>query len=182
MLGLTFRTNPEWAETALQDEVALLRDHAHLERKAALQVLTLIGQVPWAVNDLMDVAKEEIEHFERVCKVLEGRGEPLGSDHGNPYVRLLSKATSNNLLDRILRMGLIEARSYERFDLLSRHAEGELADLFGGLKDSEAGHHAFFLKVAYEKWPREEVQERWAELCRAEAEIVKGLPWGPRIH
>jgi tRNA-(ms[2]io[6]A)-hydroxylase len=141
-----------------------------------------MGQVPWAVNELLEVAKEEIEHFELVCKVLEGRGEPLGRDNGNPYVRALSKTTSKNLLDRILRMGLIEARSYERFDLLSRYADGELADLFGGLKDSEAGHHAFFLKVAYEKWPREEVQERWAELCRAEAEIIKSLPWGSRVH
>jgi tRNA-(ms[2]io[6]A)-hydroxylase len=182
MLGLSFRTNPDWAQTALSDETALLRDHAHLERKAALQVLTLIGQVPWAVDELMDVAKEEIEHFERVCAVLAERGEELGGDHGNPYVRLLSKTTSKSLLDRILRMGLIEARSYERFDLLSRHAEGPLADLFGGLKDSEAGHHAFFIKVAYEKWPREEVQARWEELTRAEAEIVKSLPWGPRIH
>jgi len=182
MLGLSFRTNPEWAETALKDETALLRDHAHLERKAAMQVLTLIGQVPWAAEELMEVVKEEIEHFERVCGVLEGRGEPLGVDHGNPYVRKLSKATSNSLLDKILRMGLIEARSYERFDLLSRHAKGELADLFGGLKDSEAGHHAFFIKVGYDKWPREEVQQRWAELCRAEAEIVESLPWGPRIH
>jgi len=182
MLGLSFRTNPDWAQVALSDETALLRDHAHLERKAALQVLTLIGQVPWAVDELMDVAKEEIEHFDRVCAVLKERGEELGGDHGNPYVRLLSKATSKSLLDRILRMGLIEARSYERFDLLSRHAEGPLADLFGGLKDSEAGHHAFFIKVAYEKWPREEVQARWEELTRAEAEIVKSLPWGPRIH
>jgi tRNA-(ms[2]io[6]A)-hydroxylase len=182
MLGLTFRTNPDWAATALKDEVALLRDHAHLERKAALQVLTLIGQVPWAVEELLEVAKEELEHFERVCSVLEGRGEPLGPVHGNPYVRLLSKSTSKSLLDRILRMGLIEARSYERFDLLSRHASGELAELFGGLKDSEAGHHAFFIRVGYEKWPRAEVQERWAELCRAEADIVQSLPWGPRIH
>ena len=71
MLGLSFRTNPEWAQEALSDETALLRDHAHLERKAALQVLTLIGQVPWAVDELMDVAKEEIEHFERVCAVLK---------------------------------------------------------------------------------------------------------------
>jgi tRNA isopentenyl-2-thiomethyl-A-37 hydroxylase MiaE len=79
-------------------------------------------------------------------------------------------------------MGLIEARSYERFALLADAAEGELGDLFGELKDSEAGHHAFFIKLAYEKWPREEVKERWYALCEQEAEIIGSLPWGARIH
>ncbi|MHC4938766.1 MAG: tRNA isopentenyl-2-thiomethyl-A-37 hydroxylase MiaE [Planctomycetota bacterium] len=182
MLGLTSRTNPDWAKTALSNEIALLRDHAHLERKAALQVLMLVGQVTWATDELMEVVQEEMEHFERVCAILKRRGEQLGPDHGNPYVQRLSRVTKNALLDRILRMGLIEARSYERFALLADAAEGELGDLFGELKDSEAGHHAFFIKLAYEKWPREEVKERWYALCEQEAEIIGSLPWGARIH
>ncbi|MEM8885983.1 MAG: tRNA isopentenyl-2-thiomethyl-A-37 hydroxylase MiaE [Planctomycetota bacterium] len=182
MLGLTSRTNPDWAAQALQDETALLRDHAHLERKAALQVLMLVGQVSWATDELMEVVQEELEHFERVCAILKRRDTSLGPDHGNPYVQRLSRATKNALLDRILRMGLIEARSYERFALLSEHADGELGALFTDLKESEAGHHAFFIKVAYEKWPREEVRERWMSLCAVEAEIIGDLAWGPRIH
>jgi len=182
MLGLTSRTSPEWAETALSDETALLRDHAHLERKAALQVLMLIGQVTWAVDPLMEVVQEEMEHFERVCALLKRRGEDLGPDRGNPYVQRLSRVTKNALLDRILRMGLIEARSYERFALLSGAAKGELGALFTDLKESEAGHHAFFIKLAYEKWPRDEVRDRWYALCEKEAEIIGSLPWGARVH
>lgn len=182
MLGLTSRTHPDWAKAALKNEVALLRDHAHLERKAALQVLMLVGQVTWATDELMEVVQEELEHFERVCALLRKRGKDLGPDHGNPYVQRLGRVTKNALLDRILRMGLIEARSYERFALLAGAADGELGALFGDLKESEAGHHAFFIKLAYEKWPREEVRDRWYALCEQEAAIIGSLPWGSRIH
>ena len=182
MLGLSSRTNPEWAQTALTDEVALLRDHGHLERKAALQVLMLVGQVTWATEELLEVVQEELEHFEMVCGILRKRGKDLGPDRGNPYVQKLSRATKNSLMDRILRMGLIEARSYERFDLLSRYATGDLQELFGGLKESEAGHHAFFIKLAYEKWDRDEVRARWESLCAEEAKIIGAQSWGPRIH
>ncbi len=182
MLGLTSRTNPEWAKTALRDEISLLRDHGHLERKAALQVLMLVGQVTWATEPLLEIVQEELEHFEMVCGVLRKRGKTLGPDRGNPYVQKLSRVTKNSLLDKILRMGLIEARSYERFSLLADAAEGDLKELFDGLKESEAGHHAYFIKLAYEKWDREEVRERWYELCDKESAIIGELPWGSRVH
>ena len=182
MLGLASTTDPAWAQTALQDEVALLRDHAHLERKAAGHVITLIGQIPGADAELLEVVHEELEHFQRVCGLLKKRGAELGKDPGNPFVKKLAKATNASPLDRVLRMGLIEARSYERFCLLADAADGELAELFASLKDSEAGHHALFLKLAYERWPRDEVKQRWEELTAAEAKIVAATEWGPRIH
>jgi tRNA isopentenyl-2-thiomethyl-A-37 hydroxylase MiaE len=79
-------------------------------------------------------------------------------------------------------MGLVEARSYERFTLLAARASGDLHDLFDGLKDSEAGHHALFARIAYERWPRQEVRDRWNALADAEARIVASIEWGPRIH
>jgi len=183
VLGLKRQTDPAWAKAALADEIALMRDHAHLERKAAGHVLSLIGQVPWAQKRLLEVAAEELEHFERVYALLEKRGAPLGHDPGNPYVQQLVRATGRSLLDRILRMGLIEARSYEHFCLLAEAApDGDLKELFDGLKDSEAGHHALFIKLAYENWPRGKVQERWDALAEAEAEIVAGIDWGARVH
>jgi tRNA isopentenyl-2-thiomethyl-A-37 hydroxylase MiaE len=79
-------------------------------------------------------------------------------------------------------MGIIEARSYEHFCLLAEEATGDIRELFHELKESEAGHHAFFIKLAYEHWPREEVKARWDALADAEAAIVKDLEWGPRVH
>jgi tRNA-(ms[2]io[6]A)-hydroxylase len=182
MLGLKSRTDSAWAETALSDETALLRDHAHLERKAAGHVITLMGQLPGAGAQLLEVAREELEHFELVCGLLRRRGRELGPDPGNPYVKRLARVANRDLLDRVLRMGLIEARSYEKFCLLSEAAGGDIGELFAGLKESEAGHHALFSKLAHERWPREEVRRRWDELAEAEARIVAEVPWGPRVH
>lgn len=182
MLGLKSRTDPAWAAAALSDEISLLRDHAHLERKAAGHVITLMGQLPGAHESLLRVAREELDHCERVCALLEARGAELGPDPGNAFVKRLAKATNSSLLDRVLRMGLIEARSYERFCLLADAAEGELRELFDSLRESEAGHHALFLRLAYERWPRDEVRRRWDELAEAEAEIVATTEWGPRVH
>jgi len=182
VLGLQGKTDPAWTAVALSDTGALLEDHAHLERKAAGQVITLIGRLPAGGEGLLAVAREELDHFERVCGLLRARGRALGADPGNPYVQALAKATGNALLDRVLRMGIIEARSYEHFALLADAATGDLGQLYEDLKDSEAGHHAFFIKLAYEHWPRDEVRARWHTLAEAEARIVAGLEWGPRVH
>jgi tRNA-(ms[2]io[6]A)-hydroxylase len=182
MLGLTSRTPEGWARTALRDEVALLRDHAHLERKAAGHAITLLGQVPEATDGILRVAREELDHFDRVCALLRARGAAPGPDRGNPYVKLLARRAERGLLDRLLRMSLVEARSYERFCLLAAEATGDLKALYEDLKESEAGHHAFFLKLAYERFPRESVRERWAALADEEARVMSGIPFGQRIH
>jgi tRNA-(ms[2]io[6]A)-hydroxylase len=182
MLGLASRTDPAWARAALADETALLRDHAHLERKAAGHMITLMGQLPHGGERLLGAAREELEHFERVCAILARRAVELGPDPGNPYVQELAKVANQGLLDRVLRMGLVEARSYEHFSLLGEVATGEVRELFASLKDSEAGHHALFLGIAHEHFPRDRVRKRWEELAEAEARIVAALEWGPRVH
>ena len=182
VLGLKSSTDPAWAQTALSDEIALLSDHAHLERKAAGHGMSLIGWLPEQAPAILEVVQEELEHFERVYALLSKRGAVLGPDAGNPYVRRLMRAGNKSLLDRVLRMGLVEARSYERFSLLAEAASGELAQLYADLRESEAGHHAFFLKLAYGRWPRAEVQAHWQALATLESEIVADLEWGPRIH
>ena len=176
------KTDPAWAEVALADEAALLQDHAHLERKAAGHVITLMGQVPGEGERLLEVAREELEHFELVCALLRKRGVALGADPGNPYVQQIARATGRTLLDRVLRMGLIEARSYEHFCLLAEAATGDVQELFSSLKESEAGHHALFTKIAYDHWPRDDVRARWDALLDAEAAILTNLEWGPRVH
>ncbi|MEE8107018.1 MAG: tRNA isopentenyl-2-thiomethyl-A-37 hydroxylase MiaE [Planctomycetota bacterium] len=183
MLGLKSATDPEWTKTALSNEGALLHDHAHLERKAAGNALTLVGQLPDHAPEILEVVHEELEHFERVCGLLEKRNLPLGPDTGNPYVKQLTEVGGRRrLLDRLLKMGLVEARSFERFSLLAAAASGDLTELYRDLQESEAGHHVLFVKLAYSKFPRDVVQKRWDELATAEAEIVANTPWGPRIH
>jgi tRNA-(ms[2]io[6]A)-hydroxylase len=183
MLGLKSHTDSAWTKVALSDEIALLRDHAHLERKAAGHMITLMGQVEGAAEALLANAREELDHFARVCELLAARGAEPGKDPGNPYVQAVAQATGKTLLDRVLRMGIIEARSYEHFTLLGDAApEGDLKRMFLDLKDSEAGHHAFFIKLAYEHWPRDTVRDHWDALATAEAHIVANLEWGPRVH
>jgi len=183
VLGLKSHTDPAWTKVALSDEIALLRDHAHLERKAAGHMITLMGQVQGAADRLLENAREELDHFARVSALLAARGAEPGKDPGNPYVQAVAQATGKSLLDRVLRMGIIEARSYEHFTLLGEAApEGNLKRMFLELKDSEAGHHAFFIGLAYEHWPRATVREHWDKLADAEAEIVAHIEWGPRVH
>lgn len=182
MLGLRSRTPAGWAERALADEVSLLRDHAHLERKAAGHAITLLGHLPEASEAILRVAREELDHFERVCALLRARGAGPGPDRGNPYVRMLASKGDRSLLDRLLRMSLVEARSYERFCLLAEAAQGDLRTLYGELKESEASHHAFFLKLAHDRWPREEVRSRLDALAEEEARVVAEAPAGSRIH
>jgi tRNA-(ms[2]io[6]A)-hydroxylase len=182
VLGLQSRTDPEWARAALGDEIALLRDHAHLERKAAGHVITLLGRLPDAADRLLAVAREELAHFERVAALLARRGAGLGPDAGSDYVRRLAREGDGSLLDRLLRMGLIEARSYERFCLLAAAASGDLRELYADLEKSEAAHHALFVKLAHERFPRERVRARWDALAGAEAAIAASTPWGARVH
>ena len=172
MLGLASTTDPAWARSrVVKDETALLRDHAHLERKAAGHVITLMGQVPGAATELLEVAREELEHYERVCALLEQARQVARPRPGQPVRQAPREGDQRDPAgSRVLRMGLIEARSYERFCLLADSASGELGKLFADLKDSEAGHHALFIKLAYERWPRDEVKQRWKELTEAEAE------------
>ena len=190
MLRLDWRTPDSWAAAVLADPIALLSDHAHCELKAASAVQSLIVTYPdrqALVMQLGPMAVEEMQHFNQVVEVVAGRGQALRAARPSPYAEGLGKAARQGrkdlMLDRLLVAGLIEERSFERFELLAEHAEdGELKHLYRDLMISEARHRSLFALVARNYYSRAEVERREQELRAAEAAVIRVLPFEIRMH
>jgi tRNA-(ms[2]io[6]A)-hydroxylase len=195
-LPLQSRTSGAWAAAALRDPLALLNDHAHLEKKAAANALDMLSRWPgdpaptsW-VTALTAIARDEIEHLAIVCRLLNRRGGRLTRTHHNAYASGLRERVRRGrgpqeVLDRLLVSALIEARSCERFAVLARHAQGvdaELAKLYQGLFASEAGHYRTFIDMARQVPGVRDVDERWAQMLRDEAQVLAAQTPGPRMH
>jgi len=193
-LPLKWKTPKEWAHTALADPLALLNDHAHLERKAALNALDMLLRWPnpnppenW-VQAMTSVAIDEVSHLQSVTRLLARRGGELTQGHANPYAgelhALVRRGEGNReITDRLLVSALIEARSCERFCLLAVECpDEELRKLYAGLWKSEAGHYQVFLKLAKELPKALEVDDRWEEMLQAEADIITRQKPGPAMH
>ena len=185
---LRWRTPPAWTDGALADELALLADHAHLERAAAANAMSLVRRWPdgadpdrW-VGRLSGIARDEVDHLALVSRTLAGRGGTLPREHRNPYAAALRQhvatATAGELADRLYVSALIELRSFERFALLAA-TDHDLAGLYADLQASEAGHHRVFVHLATQAGGTE---ERWRWWCDREAEVARAQPPGPRIH
>jgi tRNA-(ms[2]io[6]A)-hydroxylase len=193
MLGLKVETDAAWAERAMRDIDRVLADHAHCEMKAASNALSLAARhpdVPSIVRALTDLAREEIDHFQRILGLLEARGIPLGTPPVDEYAAALRKETAATsrgpklgaLVDRLLVGALIEARSCERFKLLAaaldRSGEQELSALYTELLAAEARHYRDFIDlaiVAASGASRELVLERLDAFADCEAAIVRAL-------
>ena len=185
-----------WLTMALSDDLTLLADHAHCEKKAAASAFMLITRYPdepGLVAAMVDIGREELEHFGEVHAVLTSRGGKLGKDDGDPYVQALLKNVRNgaphtSLIDRLLCAALIEARSFERLLLLGQHhPDPVLADLFTRFAKSEARHGAVFVQLARgvgdrHGAPRTSIDERLAELTAHETAIVESMPLRCGIH
>jgi tRNA-(ms[2]io[6]A)-hydroxylase len=193
-LPVLVRTPAAWADSVLQQPLALLSDHAYLERKAASNALELLNRWPepacpesW-VGTLSAIARDEASHLHAVIRLLERRGGRLERLHRNPYANDLRKLVrkgsgTRELLDRLLVAALIEVRSCERFEILARCcSDWELAHFYRGLWASEFGHYTVFVRLAEEIIPEGEVQRRWEQMLEAEAQIISMQPPGPRIH
>lgn len=191
---LHYRTPSYWAEDVLKDPLALLSDHAYLERKAASNVLEMFNRWPepggpggWSTL-LSGVARDEARHLEMVLKLLERKGGKLQRLHKNPYandLRALVRAGKGKqeILDRLLVSALIELRSFERFELLAKVAlDPEMSQLYKGLAESEAGHFRVFIRLARQVLAPREVDLRWQEMLVSEARIIRSQLPGPRIH
>ena len=187
------KTDAGWARQALSDVPALLADHARCEQKAAATALSLITSYPRhpiLAQPLARLAQEESSHFFKVLSEMTRRGLCLGRDVGDPYARgLLAVASSGGderLRDRLLISALIEARSCERFELLSEAApaagEERLGRLYRELFAAEARHHALFLDLAARVFGDEPSRTRLAELQEVEAELCRALPPRAAIH
>src|SRR4051812_5041256 len=193
-LPLRYVTPVQWATDVLSTPLALLNDHAHLEKKAATNALELLNRWPepsppenW-VAAMTAVARDEVEHLAVVTRLLARRGGRLTKSHANPYAADLHKLVrrghgTHELVDRLLISSLIEARSCERFNLLaSACTDPELAKLYKGLWASEHGHYLSFLQLAEEIQPADVVAKRWDEMLEAEAGLIQEQAAGPRMH
>ncbi len=193
ILRLELPTDPRWvnlAEMRLED---ILTDHAYCEQKAASTCISLIQRYPdktLLVEKLAPIVTEEWAHFRMVLRELKKRGLTLGRQRKDEYVaalrEFLCKGTSRDeaLIDQLLMAGLIEARSCERFKLLSEGiADTELSVFYRRLMESEAGHYALFLKLARTYMPKDKVRQRWLEWLGYEAQVIQALDVrGDRMH
>jgi len=192
MLGLKLATDPRWVNIAEKNIQEILTDHAFCEIKAASTAISLMVSFPEyteLVKEMPNLAKEEMCHFELVHNIILDRGWTLGRDRKDHYViKLLSffpkgGSRTTQLTHRLLYAALIEARSCERFKLLSENLKDkELALFFRSLMESEAGHYTLFLNFARNYGDRKIVDEKWQKLLIFEAEIMKSLGSKETIH
>lgn len=192
MLGLKLPTDPRWVNIVEKNIDEILTDHAYCEQKAASTAISLIVSFPEytdLIDEMIALSREEMGHFKMVHDRIIARGKTLGRDRKDEYVLQLIKffpkggSRTTQLVHRLLYAALIEARSCERFRLLSEELEDkELADFYHKLMVSEAGHYTMFLKFARQYGDRNEVDEKWQALLDYEAEIMKNLSKSKSIH
>lgn len=191
MVQLASSTDPAWLPLALERFDEVLCDHAHCEKKAASQAISLLAAWPdhvKLVQALARLAHEELSHFRQVYDRLVARGLTLGRDHGDPYAKQLQKLVrhthdATRLTDKLLIAGLIEARSHERLALLADGlTDPDLKRFYAQLATAEAGHARLFTQLASEYADPVAVESRARELAEAEAEIVASRPVEARIH
>jgi tRNA 2-(methylsulfanyl)-N6-isopentenyladenosine37 hydroxylase len=192
MLNLQSESKTRWLEQVDQHLDLILIDHAHCEKKAAACAMNLILAY---VDDtelcieLAEIVNEELMHFRQVLELLPPRNIqfcrlPPGS-YGRQLNDLVRKFEPQRAIDRLLVASLIEARSCERFELLSQHVrdrDPELADFYASLFESEARHHTTYVRMAKRFGSAEDVKQRLEELSALESEIIyRGDPL-PRMH
>jgi len=193
VLGLELPTDPRWVNIAEKNIEEILIDNAYCEQKAASSCISLIIQYPEmtrVVETLTPIVAEEWGHFERVLEELKKRRMAFGMPRKDEYVEQLQKVIKkggnrkDQLVEKLLMNALIEARSCERFRLLSKEIKDVgLSKFYYELMISEAGHYKTFLALAKEYKDPKWVESRWRELLTEEAEIVRSLEVrSDRIH
>ncbi|MDA9056431.1 tRNA-(ms[2]io[6]A)-hydroxylase [Flavobacteriaceae bacterium] len=192
MLGLKLPSDPRWVNIAEKNLEEILSDHAFCEQKAASTAISLIVSFPEyteLVQEMIALVEEEMSHFKMVHDLILERGFSLGRDRKDAYVSKLLQffpkggSRTTQLVHRLLLAALIEARSCERFRLLSEHLEDKkLAKFYRKLMISEANHYSSFLGFARQYGDRKEVDLKWEALLEFEAEIMKTLSVTESIH
>ena len=192
MLGLKLPTDPRWANIAESNLEVILTDHAWCEQKAVTNALHIIIQNPEfddLVVAMMEIAREEMEHFKQVHEIILQRGYKFGREEKDDYVGELFKfmrrgdGHAMSRVDRLLFAAVIEARSCERFKVLSDNIQDEeLAKFYRGLMESEAGHYTTFLKFAKKYNEDIDVDKRWKEWLEHEARVIASYGKIEKIH
>lgn len=193
MLGLQLETDPRWVNIVEKNIGEILTDHAYCEQKAASNAISIV--VGWPqhtdlVDTMLSIAKEELTHFEMVHQKIKDRGFQLGFERKDDYVNDLYKFMRKGykreivLIDRLLFAAMIEARSCERFKILSENiADEDLRYFYRDLMVSEANHYTTFLGFARKYGNAyEDVNNRWKQWLEFEAGIMRSYGTKETIH
>lgn len=192
MLGLKLLTDPRWAGIAESNLSEILTDHAWCEQKAATNAITLIAnnsEHEDLVHALTDIAMEEMQHFKMVIDRIKARGLILGRERKDDYVNQLMKfckkdgSRNRAFIERLLFSAMIEARSCERFRVLSKNIKDkELAAFYHDLMISEAGHYTTYLNFARKYSLEVDVDKRWKEWLDFESRLIQSYGHKEHIH
>ncbi|MEN9929543.1 MAG: hypothetical protein RLZZ231_1464 [Bacteroidota bacterium] len=194
----TFRlklpTDPRWVNIVEKNIEDILTDHAWCEQKAATNAITIItinSEFPDLVSDMLALAKEEIEHFQMVNDIIVKRGLVLGRERKDEYVGELAQymkksntgSRVSGLVERLLFSAMIEARSCERFKVLSENIQDtELAVFYRELMESEAAHYTTFIGYARKYGRGIDVEKRWQEWLEFEASVIQKYGKNQTVH
>ena len=192
MFKLRLLTDPRWANIAEGNLEEILTDHAWCEQKAtsnAISLITMLPEYPTIITELIKIAQEELEHFQMVHEIIKARGFEFGRERKDDYVGQLFKfirqggTRDERIIDRMLFAAMIEARSCERFRVLTENIKDEeLKVFYRELMISEANHFTTFISYARELGDAEGVNKRWEEWLDYEAEIIKSYGKKETIH
>ena len=192
MLGLKLATDPRWVNIVESNIEEILTDHAWCEQKAASNAISLVtynSELEELVTEMLVIAREELEHLQMVHDLIKKRGLTLGRERKDHYVNELFKfmkkdgSRKDALCDRLLFSAMIEARSCERFKVLSENIQDEeLAIFYRDLMESEAGHYVTFITYARKYGVGIDVEKRWREWLAFEESIITNYGKGETIH
>lgn len=196
MLGLKLATDPRWVNIVESNLDEILTDHAFCEQKAASNAISMVVHYPEyteMVTQLIAIAREELEHFGQVHELIKKRGGVLGKERKDDYVNELlqfikgvpgkHRSREAVLVDRLLVSAMIEARSCERFRVLSENIKDpELAGFYRDLMISEANHYTVFITFAREYGKGIDVDARWKEFLEYEARVISNYGKEEKIH
>lgn len=193
ILKLQLPTDPLWVKNVVESNIEeILTDHAFCEQKAASNAITLIVQNPNLsdlVQEMIALVQEEMDHFKRVHEIIIERGFVLGRERKDNYVNELRKfiiiggGRTEQLVDRLLFSAMIEARSCERFKVLSENINDEqLSVFYHELMISEATHYSMFIRLAKKYAGNIDVEKRWKQYLDFEAQVVQNYGKSETIH
>ena len=193
ILKLQLPTDPLWVKNVVESNIEeILTDHAFCEQKAASNAITLIVQNPQLsdlVQEMAALVQEEMDHFKRVHDIILERGYVLGRERKDDYVNELRKFLSSSgsrsaqLIDRLLLSAMIEARSCERFKVMSEHInDPQLSEFYHELMISEATLYTTFIRLAKKYADGIDVDKRWKEFLDYEAQVIQNYGKSETIH
>jgi tRNA-(ms[2]io[6]A)-hydroxylase len=192
MFRLQLPTDPRWVNIVEKNISEILTDHAYCEQKAASNAISIVVKFPEKtdlVTSMLELAQEELQHFRMVHEKLIARGFVLGRERRDEYVNLLYEfqrkggSRVTQLIDRLLFGAMIEARSCERFKILSENInDPDLRDFYRDLMISEANHYTLFIGFARQYAEGEDIDERWQDWLNYEGEIIRRFGVKETMH